>query len=586
MKYYKELLKYFKPYKWIFLAVSVMVIFSVLLGLTPPWITRYIIDNIIVAKKVNLLGPAVLIMIFLSLLQGIFDFFNRYLMEFMGQNIIHDLRTALYRHLNSLSFSFYDKSELGDIMSRLTADADSLKSFLGFGSISIFSNLMTLLGILIIMFIWNFKLTLIFLIILPLIVHAMNKYAKDVRPVFAKARKNLGSLTSGLRNKILGIEVIKIFGQENREIEEFRELNQDYFNLNVQGSKITALWMPYIDFIVGVGITAVIWIGGLEVINNNVSLGTLIGLLAYMRMIVRPVRQTGMMVSLATRADAAINRMFTVLDTEMNIKEKENAIPLEGIKGKINFENVNFTYKEGEQVLSNINLAINAGETVALVGPSGAGKSTLVQLIPRFYDLEQGRVLIDNKDVRDLQINSLRSQIGILMQDIYFFNASIAENIAYGKPEASISEIVEAAHIAQIDDFIQSLPEGYGSLVGERGVKLSGGQKQRIALARILLTDPGILIMDEPTSNVDVETEIKINKALNNVTIGRTTLIIAHRLWSIENADKIIVIDEGKIVETGTHRELLNKENGLYRKMYEVIKRDEKGAGEKDEGRI
>lgn len=567
---YKEIYPYFTHYKWIVLVVTLTIIFSVILGLLPPWLTRYIIDNLIGEKRPDLLGIVILAMIGIFVVKGGLDFLIRYLAEYIGQNVIHDLRTNLYRHLNRLSFSFYDQARIGDIVSRVTADTDTLKTFFGFGSIYIIANFLTLGGILVVMFIWNYKLTLIYLAILPLIIHAMRNYAYKVRPVFGQARKSLGELTANIRDSLLGIEVMKLFGREEWEYEKFSRGNEAYSKLNVRGSKISSFWMPYVNFIIGVGIALVVSLGGWWVIRGDISLGVLIGLLAYMRLLMRPIRQTGMMISTATRASAALSRIFTVLHIQPEVRDKPNAYRLPPVKGRVRFENVNFSYRVGRPALKNINIEVEPEEIVALVGPTGAGKSTLIHLIPRFYDPDQGGVFIDNHNIKDVKVSSLREQIGIVMQNIFLFGTSIAENIAYGKPEASMKEIVEVAKIAQIHDFILSLPQGYYTQIGQRGIRLSGGQKQRLAIARFLLTNPRILLMDEPTSNVDAETEDKMNRAFARVMAGRTTFIIAHRLWTITNADKIVVLKEGLIVQAGNHRQLL-AQGGIYKKMYDSL---------------
>jgi ATP-binding cassette, subfamily B, multidrug efflux pump len=506
-------------------------------------------------------------MIIIIIIQGALEFINRYLMEFVAHNVIHKIRGELYSHLTGLSFSFYDKARTGDLMTRVTADTDNLKTFFGFAFMRIITNILILTGILIVMLIWNFKLALIYIIISPLIVHAMRNYSLKVRPVYGQARKRLGMISDRINDLLEGIEVVKVFAREDFELSKFTRENDKYLKANVKGGKISALWMPYVDFITGLGIGLVLLIGGRWVINGEISPGVLLGFITYMSILLRPIRQTGMMFNITNKAIASLKRINSIFEIESEIKEKKDAYVLDKIRGNILFNNVSFSYNKSELVLNDINLEVDAGETVALVGPSGAGKSTLVHLIPRFYDVDRGEVLIDGHNVLNLKLSSLRKRIGIILQSSFLFGTTIAENIAYGKPDASMKEIIEVAKIAQIHDFISSLPQGYDTQIGEKGARLSGGQKQRIEIARVLLTDPEILIMDEPASNIDVKTEENLNKAIKMLIKGRTTFIIAHRLWTVKNADKIVLLNKGRIVEIGTHKELIKRE-GLYKELY------------------
>jgi ABC-type multidrug transport system fused ATPase/permease subunit len=567
---YKELLSYFKKYKVKFSLLNIFNIFSVVMGIVPPLMTKYIVDDLIKESQPQLIGIAVLIMIGVTVLKGIIDYFVRLNMEYIGQNVIHNLRTDLFNHLNKLSFSFYDNTKTGDLISRVTADAEFLKRFFGFAALTIISNILTLIAIFIVMFTWSYKLTIIYLLIIPLIIHAMRNYAYKVNPVFGKSRKSLGKLTDVVKNSVLGMETIKLFGREDWEFEQFSKENNKYYNVNIKGNKITSVWLPYVNFIIGLGTALVICIGGYLVIKNEITLGILVGLITYMRMLIRPIRQTGMMISMIAKSDAVLKRIFAILKIEPEIKDDKNAVNLSDVKGKIEFKNVSFGYKDNNTVLHNINFKIEPGEKIAVVGPTGTGKTTLIQLLLRFYDADEGQILIDNYDIKKLKLNSLRKQIGIVMQDVFIFSSSIAENIAYGRPNSSRKEIVEAAKEAKIHDFITTLKDGYETQVGERGIKLSGGQKQRLAIARVLLNNPKIIIMDEPTSNVDAQTELNLNETFEKFSENKTLIIIAHRLWTVKKADKIIVLKDGNIVEMGKHEELLMK-NSYYKKMYNDI---------------
>ncbi|MFO7792090.1 MAG: ABC transporter ATP-binding protein [Candidatus Saliniplasma sp.] len=565
---------------WIkIIGVMVAVFISTALGLIPPWLIRYGIDNYILEGNIERLWIIALAMVGTALLKGVFDYVKSYISEYIAQNIIHDIRVKLYEHMNKLSFSFYDESRTGDLMARITTDTDTLHRFLGRVSTFVSENILTIIGIMIIMLFWDYRLGILYILILPLMVFGMYMYSSRVRPMFRKVRKNFAKLTHLVKENFVGMDVIKLFGKEEEEKNRFDKHNQDYVDINIKASKVSALWMPYVHFLIGVSTALVVWYGGRLVVQGDISLGMLAGFLSYIAMLTRPVRQTGMMINFTNQATAAAERIFEVLDKKPDVKDDPDAYEMPSVKGRVEFKDVDFSYKKGKQVLNDMNIDVEPGQTIAIVGPTGAGKSTLLHLIPRFYDIDDGQIMIDGHDIQKVTIDSLRKQVGIVLQHTFLFGASIKENISYGRPDADIEDIKRCAEIAQIHDFIESLPLGYETPIGERGVDISGGQKQRLAMARVLLTDPNLLIFDEPTSSVDAETESKMQKAMEEVIKDRTTFVIAHRLWTVQNADKILVLKDGEIVEKGKHAELIERKDGFYRSIYHQVLKDESEGG-------
>ena len=567
MRFWFWLLTYLKEYSLKLVITALLVIASTVFSLGPPWLIRQGIDEHILAGRVERLLWLALLMVLLALLRGIFDLGKRYQAELVAQKVVHDIRRDLFNHISRLSFSFFDSSLTGDLLSRLTADTDDVRRMISFVSINLIGNFLLLLGILLVLMVWELRLALLYLLFFPVMIQAMRIYAGRVRPVFARSRKQLAGLTEKVRESLLGRETVKIHNISDWSRSRVQKASDSYRDINIEAARITARWMPYVNFLTGVFSALLLWYGGRLVVQETVTLGELSGFFAYLALLYRPIRQSGMMINLASRALASGSRLLEVLEQKPEVEDHFQAYPLPAVKGRIVYENVSFSYGEDLPVLKDINLQVDPGQTAALVGPSGAGKSTLLKLLPRFYEPQQGRIYVDEHDIQQVTADSLRENLGIVFQDTFLFSASIAENIASGLPQASREEIREAAERAQIAEFIESLPLRYDTPVGERGVSLSGGQRQRLALARMLLTDPRVLLLDEPTSQLDESTEKKLRLALREVSRGRTSLIISHRLWTVTEADVIFVMEQGEIKEQGRHEELL-QQSGLYSRLY------------------
>ena len=563
----KRLAGYMAPYKGAVVMISLGFILSTLLSLTPAWLVKLSLDDFLTPEKSQYLWLMAAGMIGAVSVQGAIDFFIRYMAESRGQQVVYTVRQQLYRHFMRLSFSYFDQASTGDVMSRITADAETLQTFFGFASIHIIGNSLFIIGILVVMFFWSIELAILYICLLPFIIFGISRYTIKVRPAYGKSRKILGTLTDFIQEQLQGIQVIKLFGRQKQTMQAFDKSNQRFFQINLEAGKITSFWMPFVFVLMGLSTGVIIWYGGMQVIRGAISLGTLVGFTTYMGMMMRPIRQTGMLISRVLVSAASAERIFQVLDTDPQVKDCQGAVDVDSLAGKVCYRHVGFSYDHQTPVLKTIHFCAEVGQTIAIVGPTGAGKSTLVHLLPRFYDVDEGEITIDGIPVKNMTLDSLRRNIGIVLQHPFLFNVSIKDNIRFAKPDAAMDEIVSAARSAGIHDFISTLPQGYDTPVGERGVKLSGGQKQRVSIARTLLMDPPLLILDEPTSSVDAQTDEQILAAVDTLTKNRTVFMIAHRLWTLKTADKILVLKDGQISQYGTHEELLEKP-GLYREIY------------------
>lgn len=571
MRVVRRLLRYsFRYWPWLVLAIACMGA-GVWLNLAVPMLTQHIIDDVIGGKQYGLLKMYALAVVGIAIGKGIMDFGNRYSMERSAQRVIYDLRNELYTRLQRLSFSFYDKAQTGQLMARVTGDVERLRQFLGQTLMSLISNGTVFLVVLYRLLRMNWRLTLVSLIAVPFLLDAINKFSKRVRPTYLAIQQQLAEMTSVLQENVTGVRVVRAFAQEDHERDKFRGQNVKFFDKNVFSVRMWAYYFPYMNFCTGLASVLVIWFGGGEVIRGRLTLGQLVAFNSYILQLVTPLRMLGWIVNNFTRASASGERVFELLDTEQEIKDLPGATDLAQCTGRVRLEHISFSYAKDDErlVLNGIEIDAQPGETVALLGATGSGKSTIINLIPRFYDVTGGQITVDGRDIRDLTLKSLRAQIGIVSQETFLFSTSIKENIAYGRHGATEAEVVAAAKAARIHDFIMTLPKGYETVVGERGVGLSGGQKQRVAIARALLMNPRILILDDSTSSVDTETEYLIQQALQNLMRNRTTFVIAQRLSTVKNANQIIVLKDGEVVERGRHAELLAA-GGIYSEIYEM----------------
>ncbi len=570
MKTIWRLLRYLLKYPKLVAFALISMLGMVGMSFVVPWITRYVIDIAIIEQQWYLLLPAALGVIGATALHALFVGGRRFYCAYLGQRVIYDLRNQLYEHLHNLPFSFYDTAQTGELMSRVTQDVNLMRRFLGFGVVNILRSVLMFFGTMVVLFFINVRLTLLVLFTLPPFLIIIRIFSRRIRPMYRKLQRKLAEMTAVLQENIAGVRVVRSFAREDHEIEKFNDVNWDYLEQNISTVRARAFFFPLMRMTTQMGTALILWYGGRQVIAGVMTLGWLVAYNQYVRRLLGPLRMMGWLINLGELAIAAGQRVFNILDKKSDIKEKEDAVELSDVKGNVKISDVWFRYPDTEEwVLKGIDLEANHGERIALLGATGSGKSTLVNLIPRFYDPDRGTVTIDGHDLKDLKLESVRSKIGMVMQETFLFSAPIRENIAYGRPDASLEEIKAAAKAAQIHDYIDTLPEGYDTVVGERGVGLSGGQRQRVAIARALLLNPPILILDDSTSSVDAETEKLIQDALDNLMEGRTSFVITQKLSSVRGADEIIVLERGEVVQRGSHKELLDIP-GIYREIYDL----------------
>jgi ATP-binding cassette subfamily B protein len=566
-------IRYMRHHKWIAIAAYISLIISTLSTLFVPLITRYIIDDGLNPENPSesdegLVIRLGLLMVGLAIFGGIFTFLQGYLAERASQLVAFDMRNGLYEKVQRLSFSYHDKAQTGQLMTRATSDVEQLRMFIGQGLLFALNAILLLIGIALILVTLNWKLTLVVIPALILMSGIFVVFGRRIRAMFVAIQEKLGIFNTILQENLSGIRVVKAFSREPYEKDRFQTSNYQLRDTSLRMTRVLATVFPTAFLVAGISLILVVWVGGNLVSNGDLRLGELTAFTSYLALMMMPVAQLGFIVASASQASASAGRVFEILDTKNDIEEKPNAPELADIQGKVAFEGVSFRYfKSSAKVLDNVDFVAESGEVVALLGATGSGKSTIINLIPRFYDPTEGRITIDGQDIREVQLDSLRQQIGIVLQETTLFTGTIRDNIAFGRTDATQDQIEAAAKAAAAHDFILEFPNGYDTDVGERGVTLSGGQKQRIAIARALILNPRILILDDSTSSVDLQTEYHIQQALDELMAGRTSFVIAQRISTVLNADKILVLENGSIVATGTHAELMEN-NAIYAEIY------------------
>ena len=564
---FPRLLKYMVKY-WpaVLLAMSCVVAVTYL-NVIVPLIVRDVVDKVLVRNMYDQLPWLSLSIILVAALRSVVSFTQRYSQQYIGQKVVFDLRNSLFRSLEEKSFSFYDQAQTGQLMSRVTSDVEQVRALLAWWLETLVASILTVGSVIFVISTIDLNLALLYLATAPLVLLAAYSFSKRIRPRFALTREIFGEITSVIQQTIVGTRVVRAFAQEEHEAKKFEVPHGKFLKTNLEIWRYRSMFMPFMAFTLSLGTALVYWYGGGVVIRGNMTVGSLVASAAYLAMLVMPVRFMGFLITFYQQAITGAERIFEIMDAKLEVEEKPDAVELPPMQKQIAFKDVSFEYAFGKKVLDKINLAVNAGEIIALLGATGSGKSSLIHLIPRFYDVTEGGITIDGHDIRDVKLKSLRQQIGIVLQETFLFSASIKENISYGKPDATDEEIERVAKVAGAHDFIMSLPDKYETRVGERGITLSGGQRQRIAIARALLLNPRILIFDDSTSSVDVETEHEIQQALQTLLKNRTTFIITQRVSTIKNATRIVVFENGQIVEEGSHEELLARD-GIYAKIY------------------
>ncbi len=569
-----RLLKYVWPYRWQVMAAFFMMLLTTAATLAGPYLIKIAIDTAILQPDLKRLNFLALLFAAAHAFNWVGSFGQNYIMSWVGQQVIFNMRQYIFNHLQDLSFNFFDRRSTGKIMSRVTNDIEALNEFVSWGIVHVAGDFITLAGIIIIMLSEHLVLALLSFITFPFFILVSTLFRNGVIQAYRQVREKIARVNSYLQENISGLKVVKGFVREEKNMEEFSLINNENVEANMQAATLFAVYLPLVEVVGAAGMALLVWYGGSEVIKGTIQIGTFYLFLDYLSRFYAPLRDLSQIYNNLQASLAAGEKYFEIIDTIPDITEEGDAQKLPVIKGRVEFKKVTFAYEEGKNVLEDISFIVEPGETVALIGPTGAGKSTLINLLCRFYKPQKGYITIDGYNLKDISVKSLREQTGLALQDIFLFSGNVKENIKYGRGEASQKEVKEAAQAVYIHDFISSLPEGYDTEVKERGINLSMGERQLISFARVLLRNPRLIILDEATSRVDAKTEVRIQKALKKITDNRTSFIIAHRLSTIKQVDKILVLDKGRIVQEGTHEELISVP-GIYQELLNIKQEDD-----------
>lgn len=571
MEVFRQLKPYFWPEKKLFFGAILCLAVATALGLVYPNLLRYLIDDVITKKQFELVPRLALVVVIVVSMKGMFQFLHGLCGGRLGNRVAYHLRNALYNKLQYLSFQYYDQARTGDLMSRLTADLEAIRQFIGFGFAQLLNVMLMLVFGMGMMFSINWKLALLTMITMPFLAFTAIRFEGKIHPAFRMVRQSLSTMTTAVQENITGVRTVKSFAREPHEVTKFSARNEDYKAMNIETSGIWAKYFPIMEILANLSVVTLLGVGGYMVIDNTITLGELVACFSLIWYIIGPMWGLGFHINNFTQTKASGEKILEVLNHYMHVKDQQDATALksEDIKGHVRFDHVTFAYPEKQPALYDFSVDAPPGSVIGLLGSTGSGKTTVISLLMRAYNVKEGKVMLDGQDIRSLQVESYRNQIATVFQETFLFSSSIRNNISYGRKDVTMDDIIRAAKLSKAHDFIMELPEGYDTVVGERGLGLSGGQKQRIAIARALIKDPKILVLDDATSAVDMETEHEIQAGFGEVMKGRTTFIIAHRISSLKHADEIIVLDKGRIVQRGTHQDLLQQE-GLYRQTYDI----------------